>query len=295
MDNRCLGDVFGGFGHKHSGGESCIPGSTTYDSIPVAYKASQRSKQLSNHHDGNAAKNKRVPRIIGGGLRQFSIIVCKKVESKGRTTYSEVADEIIAEFTEAHNNTAVSLDKFAEKNIRRRVYDAINVLMALDIVIKEKKEIRWNGLPSANGKDMEEIKALRLKLMDRIGKKAAYLKEVEDQIAGLQNLMLRNQQLLDSGNTLSGVFSLPFIVARTSPHATVEIEISEDMKLVHFDFNSTPFSLHDDAYILRLLNYFQLPESKHSSQTSVLSSSSPDIASRGTKPFYWNSDTDMLK
>ncbi|GFZ11003.1 transcription factor DP [Actinidia rufa] len=225
MDNRCLGDVFGGFGHKHSGGESCIPGSTTYDSIPVAYKASQRSNQLSNHHDG-----------AGWCLHWF--VYC--------FIHFHVADEIIAEFTEAHNNTAVSLDKFAEKNIRRRVYDAINVLMALDIVIKEKKEIRWNGLPSANGKDMEEIKALRLKLMDRIGKKAAYLKEVEEQVP------------------------------------------------IAIDFR-TPFSLHDDAYILRLLHCFQLPESKHSSQTSVLSSSSPDIASRGTKPFYWNSDTDMLK
>ncbi|KAH7836691.1 hypothetical protein Vadar_004404 [Vaccinium darrowii] len=49
-----------------------------------------------------------------------------KVESKGRTTYSEVAHEIVAEFTES-NNSAVSLDKVREKNTRRRVYDALNV------------------------------------------------------------------------------------------------------------------------------------------------------------------------
>ena len=28
------------------------------------------------------------------------------------------------------------------KNIRRRVYDALNVLMAMNIMVKEKKEIR---------------------------------------------------------------------------------------------------------------------------------------------------------
>lgn len=132
--------------------------------------------------------------------------------------------------------------------------------------------------------------------MNQIGKKAAYLKELEEQITGLQNLMLRNRHLLASGNSSSGGFSLPFIVVRTNPHATVEIEISEDMQLVHFDFNSTPFSLHDDAYILKLLRGYQPTESKRNSQTSsVLSSSSSDIASGGTKSFCWNSEIDMSK
>jgi len=30
--------------------------------------------------------------------------VCEKVESKGRTTYNEVADELVAEFTDPNNN-----------------------------------------------------------------------------------------------------------------------------------------------------------------------------------------------
>lgn len=39
------------------------------------------------------------------------------------------------------------LQKCDHKNIRRRVYDALNVLMAMDIIEKEKKEIKWLGLP----------------------------------------------------------------------------------------------------------------------------------------------------
>ena len=38
---------------------------------------------------------------------------------------------------------------------------------------------------------------------------------------------------------------------QTKPHATVELEIAEDQQLVHFDFNSTPFEIHDDSYVLR--------------------------------------------
>ncbi|XP_021289601.1 transcription factor-like protein DPA isoform X2 [Herrania umbratica] len=204
---------------------------------------------------------KKVSRMPGGGLRQFSVMVCKKLESKGSTTYAEVADEIIEEFATAQTNTARSLDEFHEKNVRRRVYDALNVLMALDIITREKKEIRWKGLSTTTqAKSLEELKALHVQLMARIAKKAAYLKDVEEQ---------------------------------TSPHATVEIEISEDMQLVHLDFNSTPFSLHDDAYVLKLMRYYQRPESRNTSQSSSIHSSSSSCkATRVSKPFYWNSETE---
>ena len=35
----------------------------------------------------------------------------------------------------------------AEKNIRRRVYDALNVLFSAGVIQKEKKHIMWRGLP----------------------------------------------------------------------------------------------------------------------------------------------------
>ncbi|XP_015089310.1 transcription factor-like protein DPB isoform X1 [Solanum pennellii] len=206
-------------------------------------------------------KKKRAQRATGGdksgrGLRQFSMKVCEKVESKGRTTYNEVADELVAEFSDATNSVAGSDQKqYDEKNIRRRVYDALNVLMAMDIISKDKKEIQWKGLPRTDANDIEELKTERLNLRNRIEKKAAYLEELEDQYVGLQNLIKRNDQLYGSGNAPSGGVALPFILVQTRPHATVEVEISEDMQLVHFDFNSTPFELHDDNYILKAMNF----------------------------------------
>ena len=52
-----------------------------------------------------AAKKKRTQRTHGGkqgdkGLRHFSMKVCEKVEQKGKTTYNEVADELVAQFGE---------------------------------------------------------------------------------------------------------------------------------------------------------------------------------------------------
>ena len=39
----------------------------------------------------------------GKGLRHFSMKVCEKVQKKGTTSYNEVADELVAEFTHSTN------------------------------------------------------------------------------------------------------------------------------------------------------------------------------------------------
>ncbi|KAL7138354.1 hypothetical protein ABFS83_10G157400 [Erythranthe nasuta] len=237
---------------------------------PVATPASDSTFIRLNNLDiqgddagslGPAGKKKRGQRAVGGdkngrGLRQFSMKVCEKVESKGRTTYNEVADELVTEFADPNNNLASpDQQQYDEKNIRRRVYDALNVLMAMDIISKDKKEIQWKGLPRTSLNDIEELKNDRIGLRSRIEKKAAYLDELEEQYIGLQNLLQRNKQLYGSGNAPSGGVALPFILVQTRPHATVEVEISEDMQLVHFDFNSTPFELHDDNYVLKAMKF----------------------------------------
>ncbi|OMO72406.1 hypothetical protein CCACVL1_17822 [Corchorus capsularis] len=222
-------------------------------------------------------KKKRGQRAVGGdksgrGLRQFSMKVCEKVESKGRTTYNEVADELVAEFADPSNSVASpDQQQYDEKNIRRRVYDALNVLMAMDIISKDKKEIQWKGLPRTSLNDIEELKAERLALRSRIDKKAAYLQELEEQFVGLQNLIQRNEQLYSSGNAPTGGVALPFILVQTRPHATVEVEISEDMQLVHFDFNSTPFELHDDNYVLKAMKFCDRPQSDEMAQAQNIS------------------------
>ena len=41
----------------------------------------------------------------GKGLRHFSMKVCEKVQTKGVTSYNEVADELVHEFTDFRNMT----------------------------------------------------------------------------------------------------------------------------------------------------------------------------------------------
>ncbi|KAG0516496.1 hypothetical protein BDA96_09G008200 [Sorghum bicolor] len=195
----------------------------------------------------------------GRGLRQLSMRVREIVESKGRTTCNEVADELVADFS----NLNINIDspdpdnpcpqQHDEKNIRRRVYDALNVLIATEIISKDKKEIQWRGLPRTSMNDMEELKTEVIGLKARINKKNAYLQDLQEQYACLQNLVRQNKQLHGSGDAPSGQLDLPFLLVQTRPHATVEVEMSEDMQLLHFDFNSTPFELHDDSDVLKAM------------------------------------------
>uniref|UniRef100_A0A7N0RHF9 Transcription factor-like protein DPB n=1 Tax=Kalanchoe fedtschenkoi TaxID=63787 RepID=A0A7N0RHF9_KALFE len=247
------GGVTRSWGTTVSGGQSVSTsgsvGSPTRSeqaaTTPVSESTFVRLNHLDIHADDADAqgkKKKRGQRAVGGdkngrGLRQFSMKVCEKVESKGRTTYNEVADELVAEFADPAISLAPDQQQYDEKNIRRRVYDALNVLMAMDIISKDKKEIQWKGLPRTTLNDVEELKVERMALRNKIEKKAAYLQELEEQYVGLQNLIQRNEQLFSSENAPSQGVQLPFILVQTRPHATVEVEISEDMQLVHFDFN----------------------------------------------------------
>jgi len=130
------------------------------------------------------------------GLRHFSLQVCRKVEEKGRTNYNEVADELVAEVLaqRAEPSGTGPVEKYDEKNIRRRVYDALNVLMAMDIISKEKKEIRWKGLPSNAQHDLEVLRRDKRRLESSLAKKRELLQELILQRIAFQRLMRRNSE-----------------------------------------------------------------------------------------------------
>lgn len=184
------------------------------------------------------------------GLRQFSLRVCEKVEAKNRTTYNEVADELVGEISkeqqgsgrrdsDGHSLQSASYD---EKNIRRRVYDAINVLMAMGVIVREKKEIRWSGMPLAPERGAQALRRERESLISRLRSKVSSLQCLCDQAQTLQALMQRNaHHSPPRSGTCPGV-PLPFVLVQSPPDATVDVEISEDQKLVHFDFNGCAFS-----------------------------------------------------
>ena len=71
----------------------------------------------------------------------------------------------------------------------RRVYDALNVLMAMNIISKEKKEIRWLGLPTNSVQEANSLEMDKEKRMDRIKAKTQQLQDLILQVCLLKKII----------------------------------------------------------------------------------------------------------
>mmetsp|Transcript_11490 Transcript_11490/g.25758 ORF Transcript_11490/g.25758 Transcript_11490/m.25758 type:complete len:503 (+) Transcript_11490:95-1603(+) len=182
-------------------------------------KRVRTSPPPSTARAGTPSGTVETPTKANKGLRHFSMRVCKKVEEKGTTSYNEVADELVTEFIEQRRAEIIAAggdpnvelpptpktkksgkktagrDKgYDEKNIRRRVYDALNVLMAMDIISKEKKQITWKGLPSTAHHDLDVLQRERRARLEEIRRKQECLQELLVQNVCFSNLVKRNKE-----------------------------------------------------------------------------------------------------
>merc|ERR1712166_1654032 len=164
------------------------------------------------------------------GLRHLSLRVCQKVEHKGRTTYGEVADELVSEIL---GETGEDDQSFDEKNIRRRVYDALNVLLAMDMIRAKKAE------------KVESIK-----------RKRARYTELQEQMSAYKRVIQRNTQHGPVAEEKR--IYMPFIVVKTSKANNIDCEVTEDYQEIFFNFSSD-FEILNDMEILKKMG-MHLPE-----------------------------------
>mmetsp|Transcript_43653 Transcript_43653/g.64031 ORF Transcript_43653/g.64031 Transcript_43653/m.64031 type:complete len:371 (-) Transcript_43653:460-1572(-) len=262
---------------------------STTNATPSRSTPSAGTKRPLNKEGESATKRSSPSKNDGGkaskGLRHFSMKVCKKVEEKGHTSYNEVADDLVKEFMEARkeeesgnanedesvtpspNKKGKNTPGYDEKNIRRRVYDALNVLMAMDIISKEKKEIRWKGLPSNAHHDLEKLHNEKTKRLREVQQKQECLKDLLVQQVCFRNLVKRNREREEEGErerqylgkkhppnlgNQGEKIPLPFIVVNTSDQTVIQCEMGPDRVEVFFNF-SKPFEINDDNEILKRL------------------------------------------
>lgn len=212
----------------------------------------KRKSQTEDSGEGDSSKRQRRGSVEKGnkGLRHFSMKVCQKVQEKGVTTYNEVADELVKEFGDPNRSSGDQ--SFDQKNIRRRVYDALNVLMAMNIISKEKKEIHWIGLPTNSAQECLDLETRKKAIEERIQQKKVQLQELIQQQIAFLNLVKRNRERERSEGMppRNTAIQLPFIVVNTSKKTVIDCRISNDKSEYLFDFNNT-FEIHDDIEVLK--------------------------------------------
>jgi len=161
------------------------------------------------------------------------------------TTYNEVADELVKEFKMDQSIV------FDEKNIRRRIYDALNVLMAMDIITRDRKNIRWKGFPVTNDETRDSTMSRITALEKSIRKKSREIEQKASHFISLKNIVKRNseQGAAETAEADKCKLQIPFVVAQTKDIHDVELEIHTDRKRASLYF-SNKFELHDDKSIL---------------------------------------------
>ena len=169
-----------------------------------------------------------------------------------------MADELVAEFSADPIASRAAFsggflpgdqEPFDQKNIRRRVYDALNVLMAMNIISKEKKEIKWIGLPTNAAQECQDLESEKKRRLERIAQKKQQLRDLLLQQIAFKNLVERNKKVVPSPATNS-IISLPFIVVNTDKKTVIDCSISNDKTEYLFNFDST-FEIHDDIEVLK--------------------------------------------
>ncbi|KAI1723619.1 transcription factor DP domain-containing protein [Ditylenchus destructor] len=190
------------------------------------------------------------------GLRHFSSKVCEKVKQKGTTNYNEVAEELVAEYFESLPDPPSNQEKvqYDAKNIRRRVYDALNVLMAMNIIEKIKKEIKWVGLPTSSLAECRILEEEKLQRQERLRQKTEQLQELIIQLVAYKSLVQRNRERerqMGRPND-AAILYLPYIIVNTDKKAMIDCAISPDKTEYWFNFDR-PFEIHDDIEVLKRL------------------------------------------
>jgi hypothetical protein len=130
------------------------------------------------------------------GLRSVSVRMCHLLRQKQTCTCNEVADQLTEEsqaaaIRERAEAKPDSGSPVPEKNLRRRIYDALNVLASAGVVEKDGEVVHWRGLP-----DHIEVSALqseKRQLQVSIANKKRLAAQIQEKRAAFEVLLKRNR------------------------------------------------------------------------------------------------------
>lgn len=268
------------------------------DALPNAItpKLSLQDAAIANYGSTLKSGDKR---NLLTGLRNSSAFVLSYVQQAGTTTYADVADSLVADYLTTVGENKDGDETNDSKNLRRRVYDILNVLVVMGLVIKAAdKRIFWKGYqvaarvddfyrtptiasnilkrtPDELKADVERTRQTRKTLNDLVMDKKQLLADLVKQQINITGIVSRNQ----ANETTTSIpeeskIPLPFIVVNTLKDTSVECEMTENRSELFLNFSNS-FEIHDDNDVLQRMKVTsQLSNSNGNSSSSSSSSSS---------------------
>ena len=204
------------------------------------------SQKLKSHYTSS--------RNTAFGLKEISKRVMEIIKQSGKTTYKAISDQIVNEINEKSSKD--------EKNIRRRIYDSLNVMKSMKLFQKDKssKTIMWNydqeidplneieNKNEFNEKNKEnkidsgDIASLKKEIKEK-NKKLDLLRK---ELIGLKNVLERNAR---ENNIVPEEEKLyfPFIVIEfpTNKDPKINVALNDNKTKAHFGFDEV-ISMYGD-------------------------------------------------
>eukprot|EP00474_Spongospora_subterranea_P010157 CRZ10615.1 hypothetical protein [Spongospora subterranea] len=231
--------------------------------VAVRQPTNQKAMENGVQSQINISEAKAVDKPVATkqkGLRHFSLIVCEKLRQLQVTTYHSVSDELVSELTQSTGPAflGASGKKCEAKNIRRRVYDALNVFLAIGVIRKDKKKITWVGLSSAEPlldrqRQISERDALKLSVESKKQRLSALMRNY---VAHL-NINERNRIAQRMGKSSEPRLYFPFALIQAPKDAVVEAEMKFERRRVRI-IGNRPFTLREDKQLLVKLGCAQI-------------------------------------
>ncbi|KAJ1614454.1 DP1 DNA binding protein [Cryptosporidium canis] len=148
--------------HRNNAPDNLSTGHVVDNDYTFEMLTTETGSVHSNQHNPETTNNSTQPvKELGpstrGTLKQVAIRICALLKIRRISTQTDIADDLIMECLGPNDPLRAASDSkyqknrdSSEKSIRRRVYDAINVLISAKIIDKSNKNIIWRGVSSIN-------------------------------------------------------------------------------------------------------------------------------------------------
>ncbi|CAD8178728.1 unnamed protein product [Paramecium pentaurelia] len=189
---------------------------------------SQLSLDQEENDFQQQSNNKKKERKKHHSLKYLSCKVHNLVGSLRQTTYKQMADLLASEISKS----SLSQDS---KNLKRRVYDSINVMVALGVLEKQKKIIikgqmfQQNHMTSKYVRDTRDrYEMLRQQQFDELKRKKILFQKLTDQAKRINTLIDQNKPLQkDESDFLQGqqiqIYQFPIMIFKLPQNAKLNI------------------------------------------------------------------------
>lgn len=203
---------------------------------------------------------------VHNNLRTISMALVRKVRSStagipSAQIANQLAQDAVLQVKGSLNHAEEEVVA-VEKNIRRRLYDSLKVLMSIGAIRRTRKDkvLHWQGyshlipstfLYSHSGPispDRDLLSRSVLSMRKRIDEKSNALIQLSQQVSALEQLRHRNVTDAPNHQNANKIY-MPFVVVRTPLATEIKLETTKDARSMSFQFSDT-FEVVNDSSIL---------------------------------------------